>query len=145
MVVRVAPICFMECVVFLVRIGARLGGQLARTKRQLQKTNREITARHLKKKPISLTLNQSQARLQEQYNFLEKGVETYHNLLHQISTIVHPFALDGSGFQTGIDVASALRKLLPVLAANGQTYQLAKVEKALEQFSCQIFAWGRWN
>ncbi len=119
-------------------IGARLGGQLARTKRQLQQTNREITARHLKKKPISVSLNQRQARLQEQYNFLEKGVETYHNLLHQISTKVHPFALDGSGFQTGIDVASALRKLLPLLAALGQTYQLAKVEKALEQFSCQI-------
>ncbi len=46
-------------------IGARLGGQLARTKRQFIQTNREITARHLKKKPISLTLNQRQARLQE--------------------------------------------------------------------------------
>ena len=93
-------------------IGARLGGQLARTKRQLQQTNREITARHLKKKPISLPLSQLQARLQQQYHFLEKGVETYHSLLHQISTLVHPFALDGSGFQTGTDVASALRKLL---------------------------------
>ncbi len=93
-------------------IGARLGGQLARTKRQLQQTNREITARHLKKKPISLPLSQLQARLQQQYHFLEKGVETYHSLLHQISTLVHPFALDGSGFQTGTDVATALRKLL---------------------------------
>ena len=86
-------------------IGARLGGQLARTKRQFIQTNREITARHLKKKPISLTLNQRQARLQEQYYFLEKGVETYHNLLHQISTIVHPFAIDGSGlsrFKTSV-------------------------------------------
>ena len=119
-------------------IGARLGGQLARTKRQFRQTNREITARHLKKKPISLTLNQRQARLQEQYYFLEKGVETYHNLLHQISTIVHPFAIDGSGFQTGVDVTKALRALLPLLAALGQTYQLAKIEKALEQFSCQI-------
>ena len=121
-------------------IGARLGGQLARTKRQLQQTNREITARHLKKKPISLPLSQRQARLLEQYHFLEKGVETYHSLLHQISTLVHPFALDGSGFQTGTDVASALIKLLPGLAALGQTYQVSKIEKALEQFSCQI--WG---
>ncbi len=119
-------------------IGARLGGQLARTKRQLQETNREITARHLKKKPISVSLNQRQARLQEQYKFLEKGVDTYHSLLHQISTIVHPFALDGSGFQTGTDVVSALRKLLPVLAALGKSYQVSKIEKALEQLSCQI-------
>ena len=93
-------------------IGARLGGQLACTKRQLQQTNKEITARHLKKKAISLTLNQRQARLQEQYNFLETGIETYRQLQHQVSSIVHPFAIDGSGFQTGVDVASALRKLL---------------------------------
>ena len=120
-------------------LGARLGGQLARTTRQLQETNREITARHLKKKPISVSLSQRQARLLEQYHFLEKGVETYHHLLHQISTIVHAFALDGSGFQTGTDVASALRKLLPLLAALGQTYQVSKIEKALEQFSSLIF------
>ena len=31
-----------------------------------------------------------------------------------------------------------MRKLLPLLAALGQTYQVSKVEKALEQFSCQI-------
>ncbi len=119
-------------------IGARLGAQLARTKRQLQQTNREITARHLKKKVISLTLNQRQARLQEQYNFIGAAIETYRQLQHQISTIVHPFALDGSGFQTGVDVAGALRKVLPMLAALGQTYQISKVEMALEQFSCQI-------
>ncbi len=123
-------------------IGVRLGGRLARTKRQLQQTNREITARHLKKKPVSLSLSQRQAQLLEQYHFLETGVETYHSLLHQISTFVHPFALDGSGFQTGKDVATALRKLLPTLAALGQTYQVSKIEKALEQFSCQILAIG---
>ena len=123
-------------------IGARLGNQLARTKRQLQQTMREITSLHLREKPISLKLSQRLSRLQEQYHFLETGVETYHSLLHQISTIVHPFALDCSGFQTGTDVASALRKLLPLLAALGQTYQVSKIEKALEQFSCQIFGWS---
>ena len=47
-------------------------------------------------------------------------------------------AVDGSGFQTGVDVANALSASLPLLAALGQTYQLAKIEKALEQFSGQI-------
>jgi hypothetical protein len=119
-------------------IGARLGGQLARTKRQLQLSTREITARHLKEKPISVQLSQRLSRLQEEYQFLELGVESYRSVLHQISTIVHPFAVDGSGFQTGVDVANALSASLPILAALGQTYQLAKIEKALEQFSCQI-------
>lgn len=119
-------------------IGARLGGQLARTKRQLQQVTREITARHLKEKPISVSLSQRRSRLLEQYQFLELGVESYRSVLHQISTMVHPFAVDGSGFQTGVDVAKALRALLPLVAALGQTYQLAKIEKALEQFNCQI-------
>ncbi len=119
-------------------MGARFGGKLARTKRQLQQTTKEITSRHLKEKPISVSLSQRLSRLQEQYKFLELGVESYRSILHQISTMVHPFAVDGSGFQTGVDVAKALRALLPLLAALGQTYQLAKVEKALEQFSCQI-------
>lgn len=119
-------------------IGALLGGKLARTKRQLQQTSREITARQLKKKPISVRLKQRLSQLTEQYRFLTLGVESYRSVLHQISTIVHPFAVDGSGFQTGVDVQEALRSLLPSLAALGQTYQLTKIEKALEKFSCQI-------
>ena len=119
-------------------MGARLGGQLARTKRQLLQTTREITARHLKQQPISVALSQRRSRLQEQYQFLELGVESYRRTLHQISTVVHPFSVDRSGFQTGVDVANALRALLPLLAAFGQTYQLSKIEKALEQFSAQI-------
>ncbi|MGK7875708.1 MAG: DUF6399 domain-containing protein [Xenococcaceae cyanobacterium] len=119
-------------------IGARLGGQLARTKRQLQQVQIEITSRHLRGKPISLKLSQRLSLLQEQYHFLEIGVESYRSVLHQISTRVHPFAVDGSGFQTGVDVANGLRALLPILAVLGQTYQLSKIKKALEQFSCQI-------
>ena len=98
-------------------IGARLVGQLARTKRQLQETKKEITTRNLKGKPISASLSQRFSQLQEQCRFLELGVESYRKVLRQISTIVHPFALDGSGFQTGIDVANALRDLVPILAA----------------------------
>ncbi|NES19438.1 MAG: hypothetical protein F6K41_11030 [Symploca sp. SIO3E6] len=119
-------------------IGALLGGKLARTKRQLQQTSREITARQLKKKPISVRLSQRLSQLTEEYQFLVLGVESYRSVLHQISTIVHPFAIDGSGFQTGADIQDYLRSLLPSLAALGQTYQLNKIEKALEKFSCQI-------
>jgi hypothetical protein len=38
-----------------------------------------------------------------------------------------------------VDVAKALRDLLPILAALGESYQVAKIKKALEQFNCQIF------
>ncbi len=119
-------------------IGARLGGQLARTKKQLQKTQREITKRHLAKKPISAQLNQHLSWLQQQYQFIETGLETYRSYVHQISILVHPFTIDESKFQTGTNVAKMMRELLPLLASLGQTYQLQSIEKALEQFSSQI-------
>ncbi len=119
-------------------IGARLGSQLARTNRQYKTAQREKNSRQLRGKPISLKLSQRLEHLQEQSQFIGRGLETYRCCLHQISTIVHPFALDGSGFQTGRDVAKALRELLPLLAALGQTYQLSKIEKVLTQFSDQI-------
>ncbi|MGK7914586.1 MAG: DUF6399 domain-containing protein [Prochloraceae cyanobacterium] len=119
-------------------IGSRLGGKLARTKRQLQQAQRQRIELYLKGKPIPMKLSQRLCRLQDQYNFIYTGVESYHHILHQISLIVHPFAVDGSGFQTTVDVAKALREQLPILAALGQTYQLSKIKKALEQFSHQI-------
>ncbi len=119
-------------------IGVRLAGQLARTKKKLQKTQEEITKRHLAKKPISSQLSQRQSWLQEQYQFIQMGLEAYRSYIHQISTLVHPFAIDENKFQTGTNVAKMMRKLLPQLAALGQTYQLSSIKKALEQFSSQI-------
>jgi len=69
-------------------IGVRLGGQLARIKKKLQKTQREITKRHLAQKPISAQLNQRQSWLQQQYQFIQTGLETYRSYIHQISTLV---------------------------------------------------------
>ncbi len=83
-------------------------GQLARTKRQLQKAQREITSLHLARKPISRKLSQRFSWLQQQYQFLEMGVDTYRSCLHQISATVHPFAIDGSSFQTGGNAAQTL-------------------------------------
>ncbi len=86
-------------------IGVRLGGQLARIKKKLQKTQREIIKRHLAQKPISAQLNQRQSWLQQQYQFIQTGLETYRSYIYQISTLVHPFAINESKFQTGANVA----------------------------------------
>ena len=121
-------------------IGVRLGGQLARTKKKLQKTQEEITKRHLAKKPISTQLSQRLSWLQQQYQFIQSGLEAYRCHIHQISTLVHPFAIDDGKKMTGTNVAKMIRELLPQLATLGQTYQLQSIKKALEQFSSQIVA-----
>ena len=63
-------------------IGVRLGGKLAHTKKKLQKTQEEITKRHLAKKPISSQLSQRQSWLQEQYQFIQMGLEAYRSYIH---------------------------------------------------------------
>lgn len=68
------------------------------------------------------------------------GQQAYHQILHQITCTVHPFTIDGSGFQSTVDVATALYQLLPQLAAVGHTYQIAKLDKAIKAFSDQIVA-----
>lgn len=54
-------------------IVARLGGELARRKKQLQEAQREITSRHLRGKPISKKLDQRFSWLQEQYYFIKSS------------------------------------------------------------------------
>ncbi len=119
-------------------IGVRLGGKLARTKKKLQKTQREIRERYDRQKPVSAQLNQRLCWLQQEYQFIETGLNTYRSYIYQISTLVHPFVINENKFQTGNNVAKMMRELLPQLAALGQTYQLSSIEKALEQFSSQI-------
>ena len=119
-------------------MGSRLGGQLARLHKQLRQTTEQVRRRLVEEKSVPSRLRQRLSRLQEEYNFVHSGVETYRRLLHQISLSVHPFAIDGSGFQTSGSVAAALYQQLPQLAALGTTYQLDKIEKALVQFSHQV-------
>ena len=119
-------------------IGVRLAGQLAGVKKKLQKTQRKILELHNRQKPISTQLNQRLCWLQQEYQFIQTGLDTYRCYIHQISTLVHPFVINENKFQTGTNVAKMMRQLLPQLAALGHTYQLSSTAKALEQFSSQI-------
>ncbi len=116
-------------------IGVRLGGKLARTKKKLQKTQGEIGERQKSQKPMNAQLNQRLCWLQQEYQFIQTGLDTYRSYIQKISILVHPFTIDENKFQNGTNVALMMRELLPKLAALGQTYQLSDLEKALEQFS----------
>ncbi len=119
-------------------IGVRLGGKLARMKKKLVKTQREIIQRHLNQKPISEKLNQRQLILQQEYQFIQTGLDTYREYIHQISTLVHPFVINENKIQSGTNIALKMRELLPKIMALGETYQLNSTEKALSQFNSQI-------
>lgn len=119
-------------------MGCRFGQRLTHLKKQLRAANIQVLSYLNQGKSIPLRLQQQISAFQAQYNFIETGQQAYHNILHQITCIVHPFAIDGSGFQTTTEVATLLYEQLPLLAILGDTYQIAKLDKALETFSAQI-------
>ena len=121
-------------------IGCRFGNRLNQIKKQLRPLHNQALNYSGHNQSIPKKLAQKIAVLQEQYNFLLTGQQTYHNILHQITCAVHPFAIDGSGFQTTVDVATILYQQLPRLATLGYTYQIPKLETAISTFSGQVSA-----
>ncbi|MFB2837757.1 DUF6399 domain-containing protein [Floridanema evergladense] len=121
-------------------VGSCFGSRLNHLKKQLRTLHSQVLNSTQKRQPIPERLSQQIAVLQEEYNFFLTGQQAYHHILHQITCTVHPFAIDGSGFQSTVDVATALYQLLPQLAAVGHTYQIAKLDKAIKAFSDQIAA-----
>ncbi len=83
-------------------IGVRLGGKLAHTKKKLQKTQEEITKRHLAKKPISSQLSQRQSWLQQEYQFIQTGLDPYQ--LSSTAKALEQFSSQINGIAVGIDL-----------------------------------------
>ncbi len=121
-------------------VGSRFGSRLNHLKKELRNRHGQVLSYARENQSIPARLQQQIAVLQEQYNFLLTGQQAYHNILHQITCTVHPFAIDGSGFQTTVDVATVLYQQLPQLAVLGHTYQIAKLDLAIKAFSGQIAA-----
>lgn len=101
--------------------------QAQATLTQLQAQGKPSEAQHAK-----LT------QLKAQLGLLESTQATYHHLLQQLSLGVHPFAIDGSGFQSATEVTASLRGHLQALTALTQQADLPKLPAAVRQFSDQV-------
>jgi len=67
---------------------------------------------------------------------LQSGQDTYHSILQQMSS-VHPFAIDGTGFQTSTEVSAALNQQLRN-SKRCSTYKLPNTTSAIDKFRNQI-------
>lgn len=121
-------------------VGSRFGSRLNHLKKQLRTLHTQVLNHIQQHQEIPERLSQQIAVLQEQYSFFLTGQQAYHDILHQITCTVHPFAIDGSGCQSTVNVATALYQLLPQLAALGHTYQITKLDQPIKAFSDQIAA-----
>lgn len=121
-------------------VGSRFGSRLNHLKKQLRTLHTQVLNHIQQHQEIPERLSQQIAVLQDQYNFYLTGQQAYHDILHQITCVVHPFTIDGSKFQSTVDVATALYQLLPQLVALGHTYQITKLDQPIKAFSDQIAA-----
>lgn len=119
------------------QIGCHLGRQLAQLEKQIAQTEAKLTQLYSQDKP-RLVQQQKLAELQAQYSLVESTQATYHQLLQQLSLCVHPFAIDGSGFQSTTQVISCLQQNLQALLALPNLSQLPNFDKALDKFTQQI-------
>lgn len=131
-------------------IGSPLALQLSRLDKQCAQAQATLTHLQAQGKP-----NQTQqvklAQLQAQFRRLQSTQATYHHLLQQLSLNVHPFAIDGGGFQCATEVSACLQEHLQALTALGKQADLPKIPAAVRQFSDQIsgiaavvHAWWTW-
>lgn len=90
-------------------------------------------------------------QLKTQLSQIQSTQERYHNLIHQLSLSLHPFAIDGSGFQGATEVTASLLQHLQALSGLATTDQLPKLPEAVNKFSAQVsgmaavvHAWWSW-
>lgn len=131
-------------------IGTPLALQLSRLDKQCVQAQATLTQLQAQGKP-SEAQHAKLTQLKAQLGLLESTQATYHHLLQQLSLSVHPFAIDGSGFQSATEVTASLRGHLQALTALTQQADLPKLPAAVRQFSDQVsgitavvHAWWTW-
>lgn len=118
-------------------LGCQLGRQLHRVETQLTKVTSEIELRTNAGKPTPVQ-QASQQQLQQQQAAMQATQANYHQQLQQLSLCVHPFAIDGSGFQTTAQVMVALQTPLQALKDLPLVTALPQSAAALDKFARQI-------
>ena len=117
--------------------GSALGYQLGHLADQIAKLQGQREKVRLQGKSTQ-ELEVQIAQLQQQHEQIETAQQTYREAMQQMTTQVHPFRLDGTGFQTALSLQAALEKPLQTLETLAQSLALAKANTALDAFRKQI-------
>jgi len=97
------------------QIGSPLALQLSRLDKQLSQTQETLTRIQAQGKP-SQAQQAKLAQLKTELSRLQSTQKRYHNLIHQLSLGLHPFAIDGSGFRGATEVTVSFQHHLQALS-----------------------------
>ena len=118
-------------------VGARLGRQISELEQQISQTTAKLTQLQTESRPTQLQ-QQKLEQLQGQYSCTQAAQSEYHSAMQQLSLCVHPFALDGSGFQSATGVRASLQQQLHRLCAIASTSGLPNWQTAVDKFQPQV-------
>jgi hypothetical protein len=122
---------------FLFVVGSCFGSRLNHLKKQLRTLHSQVLNYTQKRQPIPERLSQQIVVLQEEYNFFFTGQQAYHDILHQITSTVHPFAIDGSGFQSTMS-AKFQRSSSAIEGRNGYLSRLHHCGRGISQQQLRV-------
>lgn len=119
------------------QIGSSLGRQLGQLDKQLSQANAFVA-----QLPSSGKQSQAQqrkiAQLRTQYDNIQSAQAAYRTTMQQLSMCVHPFAIDGTGFQSATQVIACLEQHLQTFATLFHDSQLPSLQTSLDKFTAQI-------
>lgn len=118
-------------------IGAHLGRQMSQLEQQLSQVRSKLLQLQTQSQPTQ-SQQQKLEQLQAQYNSTQAAQSAYHSAMQQLSLCVHPFAIDGSGFQSATEVVASLEQHLNRLCAIANVASLPNWQKAVDKFQQQI-------
>lgn len=131
-------------------IGSPLALQVSQLHKQLSQVQQTLT--HLQAHGKSAQAQQAKlTELQTQLSQLQATQVRYHHLIHQLSLSIHPFAIEGNGFQGATEVIDSVQQHLQALNELAYSAHLPKLPQAVEKFSHQargmaagVNAWWSW-
>lgn len=119
------------------QLGAHLGCQMSKLEQQLSQARVKLLQLQTDSKPTQLQ-QQKLEQLQAQYNCTQATQTAYHFAMQQLSLCVHPFAIDGSGFQSTKEVIASLQQQLQPLSTIANPASLPNWQTTVTKFTQQI-------
>lgn len=117
--------------------GAHIGRQMSHLEKQLSQASAKLIQLQAQN-PTTPVDQEKLVQLQAQYDGLQATLSAYHAAMQQLSLCVHPFAVDGSGFQSATAVITSLQQQLQVLSTLANANGVSNWQTAAAKFTPQI-------
>ncbi|UJB71374.1 FlxA-like family protein (plasmid) [Acaryochloris sp. 'Moss Beach'] len=130
-------------------IGSDMGRQISQLNKKATVLQQQLL--NVRSEAKQQQLQQSIAEISAQQQSLEQDKTAYHQVLHRLTQVIHPFNIKTLEWQLFDDLSAELKAPLAQMSALAKTYGAQKGSKAIDSFQQQIpsmaqgiHAWWLW-